>query len=127
MEGEIKLLDIYKVLNLLGEPTRLRIVNVIHRGALNVTEIKDSVQISQANCSKHLKVMYDHGILKRHKINKTVYYYVNPNYRNQCKVLQPILTAFSGHEDSINDLERVTQIVHEDPFVREKTILDGAE
>ncbi len=121
------MLDIYKVLNLLGEPTRLRIVNVIHRGALNVTEIKDSVQISQANCSKHLRVMYDHGILKRHKVNKTVYYYINPNYRNKCKVLQPILTAFSGHKDSIEDLERVTQIVKQDPLTREKELLGNAE
>ncbi len=121
------MLDIYKVLNILGEPTRLRIVNVIHRGALNVTEIKDSVEISQANCSKHLKVMYEHGIVQRYKINKTVFYYINPKYRNNCKVLHPILTAFSSHEDSINDLDRVQQIVKEDPAIREKRIiLDSA-
>lgn len=121
------MLDIYKVLNILGEPTRLRIVNIINSGALNVTEIKDSLLISQANCSKHLKLMYEHGIVERHKVQKTVYYYISPRYKTNCLVIHPILEAFSNHDDSIADYKRMREIVGIDIQKREKSLLASSE
>ncbi|GAA5184135.1 metalloregulator ArsR/SmtB family transcription factor [Niveibacterium umoris] len=49
----------------LSDPTRLRILNSLRENERSVGELTDIAQCSQANVSKHLRVLADAGIVAR--------------------------------------------------------------
>jgi ubiquinone/menaquinone biosynthesis C-methylase UbiE/DNA-binding transcriptional ArsR family regulator len=53
------------ILRAAGEPTRLRILAVLARGELTVTELTQVLGQSQPRVSRHLKLMVDAGLLER--------------------------------------------------------------
>lgn len=62
--------------NVLSEPTRLRILNVLRDEEKCVQELVEATATSQANVSKHLKVMLQVGILSRRTEGTSAYYSV---------------------------------------------------
>ena len=48
----------------LAEPTRLRLLRLLERQELGVTELVDVLQIPQSTVSRHLKVLADQGWLR---------------------------------------------------------------
>jgi DNA-binding transcriptional ArsR family regulator len=67
------LADYFRVL---GEPMRLRILNLLYKRELCVQDLVIASQTSQANVSKHLKVMVQVGILNRRTVGTSAYYSV---------------------------------------------------
>lgn len=63
--------------SVLSEPMRLRILNLLRDGEKCVQELVDATQTSQANVSKHLKVMLQAGILARRTEGTSAYYSVD--------------------------------------------------
>ena len=63
--------------SVLSEPMRLRILNLLRDGEKCVQELVDDTQTSQANVSKHLKVMLQAGILRRRTEGTSAYYSVS--------------------------------------------------
>lgn len=57
----------------LGEPLRLRILQALQSGELSVTEITESVESTQPNVSKHLKILQDAGFITRRQEGNSVY------------------------------------------------------
>ena len=51
----------------LGEPTRLRILNTLMAGEQTVSELKDATGLQQANLSKHLSHLRASGFVRRRK------------------------------------------------------------
>ncbi len=49
----------------LGEPTRLKILRLLEGGEMSVGELVRQLECSQANISKHLKVLVEAGVLSR--------------------------------------------------------------
>jgi DNA-binding transcriptional ArsR family regulator len=63
---------------LLGDPTRLRIMNVLmERPELSVGDIARAVSISRFNASAHLNRLAAAGLLARRRAGTTVYYRVD--------------------------------------------------
>lgn len=62
--------------SLLSEPMRLRLLNQLSGGEKCVQELVQGMQTSQANVSKHLKVMWQAGILSRRSEGTSAYYRV---------------------------------------------------
>jgi DNA-binding transcriptional ArsR family regulator len=62
--------------SVLGEPMRLRILNLLRDGEKCVQDLVDATNTSQANVSKHLKVMLQAGILTRRSKGTLAYYSV---------------------------------------------------
>lgn len=62
--------------SVLGEPTRLRLLNLLRNDEKCVQDLVEVTGISQANVSKHLKVMLQAGILKRRSEGTSAYYSV---------------------------------------------------
>ncbi|MCA1991653.1 MAG: metalloregulator ArsR/SmtB family transcription factor [Coleofasciculus sp. S288] len=62
--------------SILSEPMRLRILNLLRDGEKCVQELVDATATSQANVSKHLKVMLQAGILSRRSEGTSAYYKV---------------------------------------------------
>ncbi len=54
-------------LRAIGEPTRLRLLNVLSHGEFNVSELTQILGQSQPRVSRHLKLMAEAGLLDRHK------------------------------------------------------------
>ena len=59
---------------LLAEPMRLRLLQALHDGERNVTELVEATGTTQANASKHLGLLCDAGILSRRKDGMQVFY-----------------------------------------------------
>ncbi len=60
----------------LGEATRIRILDRLREGEANVQELTDLLGTSQQNVSKHLGVLYDAGILQRRKEGTSTFYWI---------------------------------------------------
>lgn len=59
---------------LLAEPMRLRLLQALHDGELNVTQLVEASGTTQANVSKHLGLLCDAGVLRRRKEGIHVFY-----------------------------------------------------
>ena len=59
---------------LLAEPMRLRLLQALHDGERNVTDLVEATGSTQANVSKHLGLLCDAGILSRRKDGMQVFY-----------------------------------------------------
>ena len=58
----------------MGEPLRLRILQQLEEGELSVSALAQSVDSTQPNVSKHLKVLQDAGLVKRRQQGTSAYY-----------------------------------------------------
>jgi ArsR family transcriptional regulator, arsenate/arsenite/antimonite-responsive transcriptional repressor len=60
---------------LIGEPTRLELLNLLHaRGELNVQALVEASGQSQANVSKHLRLLLEEGLVGRRRDGPFSYY-----------------------------------------------------
>lgn len=62
--------------SILSEPMRLKILNLLRDGEKCVQELVEATETSQANVSKHLKVMLQAGILSRRSEGTSAFYRV---------------------------------------------------
>ncbi len=61
-------------LRVIGDPTRIRILDLLREDELTVTEITERLGTSQQNASKHLGLLLQAGILGRRKQgNSSIY------------------------------------------------------
>lgn len=65
-----------------GEPTRLRIVEMLFHGSKNVSEIAKNVGIEIVNASHHLGVLRHSGLAVTEKAGRCVIYSLNPDFVN---------------------------------------------
>lgn len=61
-------------LRLLGDPTRIRLLDYLRDCEATVQELTEALGSSQQNISKHLNLLAQAGILSRRKAGKHVYY-----------------------------------------------------
>ncbi|PSB01098.1 ArsR/SmtB family transcription factor [Merismopedia glauca] len=69
-------LQVADYFSILSEPMRLRILNLLRDREKCVQELVEATDTSQANVSKHLKVMWQAGILSRRSEGTSAYYKV---------------------------------------------------
>lgn len=74
---------------LLGDPTRLRLLNALHAGGeLSVGEIADHAETSLANASQHLQQLEREGLLRRRRDGTTVRYRIaDPSLLELCDIV----------------------------------------
>jgi DNA-binding transcriptional ArsR family regulator len=58
----------------IGEPTRIRLLDRLHEGEATVQELTDAVGTTQQNVSKHLSVLHAAGIVSRRRAGNHAYY-----------------------------------------------------
>ena len=61
---------------LLGDPTRLRLMDLLRDGERSVGSLADELGCTQANVSKHLSLMADGGLVARRRAGLHCYYAV---------------------------------------------------
>ena len=79
---------------LLGEPMRLKILEVVCEQPRAVNDIVAAVNATQANVSKHLSLMAAAGLLTREKRGQSVYYGLkNPLILKVCALMHAQFTS----------------------------------
>src|SRR5512141_2698541 len=58
----------------LGDPMRLKILRLLEGGEMSVGRLVERLETSQANVSKHLKVLVEAGVLARRVQGTSAYY-----------------------------------------------------
>jgi len=58
----------------IGEPTRIRLLDRLRDGEASVSELTEALGGSQQNVSKHLTVLADAGVLARRREGTHVFY-----------------------------------------------------
>jgi DNA-binding transcriptional ArsR family regulator len=59
---------------LLGEPTRIKLLDALRAGPATVTELQATTDASQQNVSKHLGMLVDAGMVRRVKDGNRAYF-----------------------------------------------------
>ena len=67
-------------LGLIGEGTRVKIINKLKKEPLNVSKIAECFCLTQPTITHHLKCLEKTGILKRKKIGREIFYSLNKKY-----------------------------------------------
>lgn len=76
----------------LANPKRLEIIAHLRDGERTVTELVESIQISQANLSQHLGLMRQKGIVIARREGLNIYYRLsNPKIIQACDLMRQVL------------------------------------
>lgn len=73
----VGLSEFYKIF---GDPTRLRILDILINKPLCVNEISDALDISQSAVSHQLKNLRSSNLVKTEKVGKNVYYAISDDH-----------------------------------------------
>lgn len=74
--GDAQLEAVAGLFDVLSEPSRLRILQMLQSGPASVGEIVETLNLKQANASKQLNTLYLAGVLGREKTGNTVRYFI---------------------------------------------------
>jgi ArsR family transcriptional regulator len=61
----------------LGEPMRLKILRLLEGGEMSVGQLVERLNASQANVSKHLKLLMNSGVLSRRPQGTSAFYSIS--------------------------------------------------
>jgi ArsR family transcriptional regulator len=92
------------VLKALGQPTRLKILELLRNGERCVCEIFPAIKEEQSNVSRHLALMKSVGILASRKEGQMVHYRVRDP--QVFKLLDGVTVLLKAHIDERKTLSR---------------------
>ena len=97
-------------LKAVAESSRLRILHLLKRGDLTVTDITTVLGQSQPRVSRHLKLLYEAGLITRYQEGSWAYFRIDD--ATQAGQLADALTARLEGEDRTlaRDLERLSEV-----------------
>ena len=73
---------------LLGDPLRLKLLNLLRTGEHSVGALVEATGASQPNVSKHLSLLHGGGMLRRRQSGNLVYYEVSdPAVFDLCEIV----------------------------------------
>lgn len=70
-------MEVVKILSLLADETRLRILKHLKKGEENVTKIVEHLKLSQPTVSHHLRKLEEAGLVIKRQYKRWVFYTVN--------------------------------------------------
>jgi DNA-binding transcriptional ArsR family regulator len=80
------------ICQLLANPKRLQILNLLKWGELSVGTMVQSLEITKANLSQHLSLMRQRGILATRRQGTTIYYRLAiPHITEACEIMREVL------------------------------------
>jgi DNA-binding transcriptional ArsR family regulator len=70
----LPLILISRRLKAMADPSRLTILQILCAGERNVSELVSETRLSQANISKHLRILREEGLVSFRRVRKNIYY-----------------------------------------------------
>ncbi len=72
----------------LAEPRRLALLQALHKGPRNVTQLMEACDMKQANVSKHLALLHAHRLVRRSRDGTSVRYEIaDPMVFSLCELV----------------------------------------
>lgn len=100
-----------QMLKSFADDTRLRIINLLHKQELNVTELCEILQVAQSNLSKHLTRLRLTGVAGDRRNGLNVYYYLTkPKNKAHQELLNSITVGLADLETFKRDLEMLKEL-----------------
>ncbi len=102
--------DLLRALRAAGEPTRLKILAVLSRSELTVTELCRVLGQTQPRVSRHLRLLCDAGLLDRHSQGTSAFYRPSRS-GNGRKLFDAVLPLINQDQPSLRtELDRLAEI-----------------
>ncbi len=96
-----------KLCQTLGQPVRLRIINLLKDGPQCVTSIAEMIEAPQPTVSRHLAVLRSTGVLARQRKGQEVFYEItSPKIVEVCEMMRAILAEQESQHPEIFNLFR---------------------
>jgi len=70
-------MEVVKILSLLGDKTRLKILRLLREGEKSVSRIVKSLKLTQPTISHHLKKLEEAGLVVKRQYKNWVFYRLN--------------------------------------------------
>ena len=100
-----------QILKSFADDTRLRVINLLNRQELNVTELCEILGSSQSNLSKHLARLRLTGVVNDRREGLNVYYYLRkPENRAHKELINSITVGLSELETFKKDLNKLNEL-----------------
>ncbi len=71
--------DVIKIMRILADPTRLRMITMLQSGEINVSSLCKLLSLAQPTVSHHLGLLRAMGLVKTRRKGKQVFYSLNPD------------------------------------------------
>ena len=69
--------DVIKIMRLLADPTRLRVITMLQSGEINVSSLCKRLSLAQPTVSHHLGLLRAMGLVNTRRKGKQVFYSLN--------------------------------------------------
>ena len=108
------MISLAEILKAAGEPTRLRILNLLQLGAVCVSDLHSLLEVSQPTVSRHLAVLRYAGLVADFREGSRVLYSLSPAASPQLQALWQLLEHCCSAEGVLReDLSRLKRAVRE--------------
>jgi len=112
------MIDIANALKLLGDDTRLRILRLLAREPLNVSELTSILGLAQSGISRHLSLLRKAGLVDERKEGVWTYYRLpEPGANGGDETLNMVWSFVKEHleqgEDPYSDISRLTEVLRQ--------------
>lgn len=109
-------MEIVQVMRAVGDENRLRILNLLRNGLLNVGEIEQILGMSQSNVSRHLNRLKSSHIVIDEKKAQRVYYRINQAILVKHPLLEELFQKeLDKIEQCLQDLEKLREYRRNNP------------
>ena len=96
--------NLEKVFKALADKTRLQILALLfNEGELSVSDFKNILNITQSKVSRHLRYLYNNGLLEERRVAIWIFYKIKENLSPEGKLIIS-LTRNAAESDLFNDL-----------------------
>ena len=99
----MKLTDLQKLFNALADPTRFRILSLLHEGDLCVCDVMSVLKEPQSKVSRHLAYLRRSGIVEARKEGLWMYYRIA---QPKLKTFQTILASLTHARHDFDELKK---------------------
>ena len=100
------------ILKVLGDKTRLRILNLLTAQELCVCLIEGTLGITQPNASKHLRRLHHSGIICCKKISHWCFYRINTDFEDQYDELMTLLIKhWQKNKPYVEDIKKLEYLL----------------
>ncbi len=97
--------DVLKVLKILSDKTRLRIINMLLKRDVCVCELRDVLKVSQPAVSKHIKKLKIMGLVKEKQVGYWSYYSIFFSDRKIKRIIDFLMEEIKDEKIFKKDIE----------------------
>lgn len=107
---KMKMDEVVDALKAVGEPTRLRLLILLSRGDLTVSDLTEILGQSQPRISRHLKLLGEAGLIERYQEGAWAYFRLINEGRSAQIIHQIIATVAQDDRMLLHDIERLKAV-----------------